>query len=554
MPSQTFTASGTFNVPAGVTQVQCQAWGPGGTGAAGNGFTSGGGGGGGGEFAAENSLSVTSGGTLTITISAGSSTTVTGGGVTVTAHAGGNASGTSAGAAGTGSTNSVHHNGGAGASAQAGGTGGGGGSSGGTSAAGNPGSGNSGGTAPSGGGNGGNGAATTSANGTAGSAPGGGGGGGGTSGTGASGAGGQVIITWAAPPSGFSPPATAKGRPAAVRGTGKGSPRTPVTIFNGPVFQMPRKPARGAQAAARGHSESVTGKFTAPPPPTPSPFTLPVRPARGAQAAVRGHSTSSPGAVFVPFRISPFTLPARPAQGRSAVRRGKGWAGSATGQGAPFVPRKLIVAAASQAGTDDYGNPFPQGLLAAMGLIQGPQIVAAGTGSEYLAYNGTPAAGNLVASVAAQATTDAHGNAVLQGITTYSTTVLSGKATAMAVDGGTVAWYYASTQAGPYTLFMGFGLGISGSNQGSLFISAGDSIEFGQSAGLVWNDVLQQLQLVSGTVITPALTVNGVSFDIPQSPPGTVPAAPTSYNQTWGTGIVTILNQMIAALGNAGIW
>jgi hypothetical protein len=67
VPSQTFSTSGTFTVPNDVGNLQCQVWGEVGNAAAGSdlGLT---GGGGGGEYAAENSLFVTPGSTLTITI------------------------------------------------------------------------------------------------------------------------------------------------------------------------------------------------------------------------------------------------------------------------------------------------------------------------------------------------------------------------------------------------------------------------------------------------------------------------------------------------------
>lgn len=100
------------------------------------------GGGGGGEYAAENSLFVTPGSTLTIHDRPGGSghaTIVTGGGVPVIATAGGDAADpdqtftVTGGTAGTGSTNGTHLNGGGSSFTAT--TGGGGGSSGGTSAA-----------------------------------------------------------------------------------------------------------------------------------------------------------------------------------------------------------------------------------------------------------------------------------------------------------------------------------------------------------------------------------------------------------------------------------
>jgi hypothetical protein len=210
----TFTTSGTWTAPAGVSTTDCQCWGNGGNGAAGvaGGSSHAGGGGGGGEFAEETALAVTASSNYSYTIGAGGSATDTsfpGNSVTVTAHAGGSASGTGQGTAGSGSTNSVHFSGGHGGSGIVGSTkgGAGGGSSAGTGSAGTAGNNSSGGTsgaaggsAPSGGGNGGNGANSTGNSGFAGGAPGGGGGGGSTHSpsTGGAGAAGQVTLTYTA--------------------------------------------------------------------------------------------------------------------------------------------------------------------------------------------------------------------------------------------------------------------------------------------------------------------------------------------------------------------
>lgn len=210
MTTVTFTSSGSWTVPAGVSTADVQCWGEGGNGGVGKAGTGShsGGGGGGGEFAEEPNLAVS--GTISFTIGAGgtsTNTTFPGTSVTVTAHFGGNAVSTTAGAAGTGSTNTTHFNGGTGGS---GGTGsffggGGGGSSAGTAAVGgNGGNGGAspgtGGTAPAGGGNGGVGAGSGGSAAGNGSVPGGGGGGASThSGSIAgNGATGQVVINYTA--------------------------------------------------------------------------------------------------------------------------------------------------------------------------------------------------------------------------------------------------------------------------------------------------------------------------------------------------------------------
>ncbi|MEZ5108377.1 MAG: hypothetical protein R2829_05315 [Bacteroidia bacterium] len=72
--TQTFTSSGTFTVPAGVYSVKVEAWGGGGAGGGVDGASGtyrAGGGGGGGAFVLNNSVSVTPGNNITVTVGAG---------------------------------------------------------------------------------------------------------------------------------------------------------------------------------------------------------------------------------------------------------------------------------------------------------------------------------------------------------------------------------------------------------------------------------------------------------------------------------------------------
>jgi hypothetical protein len=206
---KTYSTSGTFNVPAGVTSVSVQAWGGGGKGST-RSNSGNGGGGGGGAYAFQTVTVNALNPAYTVTVGTGSTTTADGldswfstsgtvlakGGKTVannttTGGAGGLASasiGFPKWDGGTGATGALTY-------------GGGGGSSAGTGVAGNPGTLSGGGNAPAGGGNGGNGRSTTQGDGSAGVVPGGGGGGAYRTGNpstynGGNGANGQVILSW----------------------------------------------------------------------------------------------------------------------------------------------------------------------------------------------------------------------------------------------------------------------------------------------------------------------------------------------------------------------
>ncbi|WP_264510945.1 T9SS type A sorting domain-containing protein [Flavobacterium sp. N1719] len=208
--TRTFTSSGSFTVPFGVTSVTVECWGGGGRGGSTISDGTETGGGGGGAYARKNSITVIPGNTYTVVVGAGSTTTASGGDSyfinTTTVLAKGGSSGqnnSSSGANGgpaSSSVGDVRWSGGRGANGTDTSNGGGGGSSAGTTANGTNASGRTGATAPTGGGNGGNGRNSSNGNGSAGISPGGGGGGvrSGTNDnrTGGAGAAGQVVISW----------------------------------------------------------------------------------------------------------------------------------------------------------------------------------------------------------------------------------------------------------------------------------------------------------------------------------------------------------------------
>lgn len=217
MGSQTYTTSGTWVCPPGVTSITVECWGGGGRGGArttGNNVALAGGGGG---AYSRSVISVTPGASYTVNVGAGSSSTSAGGdswfGSSATVMAKGgqsvadNSNTPGNGGLASASVGTFRYNGGNGATGTGGSFGGGGGSSAGTNLPGqftnsttNQ---RNGATAPVGGGSGGNGAAS-GASGIAGTAPGGGGGGGYRAGNNTTqnpgtGADGQVMINWTIP-------------------------------------------------------------------------------------------------------------------------------------------------------------------------------------------------------------------------------------------------------------------------------------------------------------------------------------------------------------------
>jgi len=194
------------------------------------------------------------------------------------------------------------------------------------------------------------------------------------------GASGSLTLTWpAASTSPYIPPASAKGARAARPGRGYGHQGAAFVFIPPSPFYQPGKPSRGAQAARCGTSAGAKG---APLVTFPSVFTPPRKPSRGARSAVKGHSGGLPGKYTPPpppVVVSPFTPPHGPSRGRMAARPGR-IAGTVMGQGAPFVPRSLIISIASKAGTDDYGNPFPEGIQVGSGTNQAQVQIIPGAG------------------------------------------------------------------------------------------------------------------------------------------------------------------------------
>lgn len=81
-------------------------------------------------------------------------------------------------------------------------------------------------------------------------------------------------------------------------------------------------------------------------------------------------------------------------------------------------------------------------------VVRARQVILSGNSpNEYLlAYRGNPGAGQLLASIAPQNGVDSYGNAYLQGVTSYA------GINAVQINGFSVLWVTAATQAGPWTV------------------------------------------------------------------------------------------------------
>jgi hypothetical protein len=80
---------------------------------------------------------------------------------------------------------------------------------------------------------------------------------------------------------------------------------------------------------------------------------------------------------------------------------------------------QLVTSWASSAGVDPYGNAYPAGLdISSAGLVlEGDFYIIDASGAFF--YSAAPAAGDLIASIASVAGTDAEGNPYVAGVTAY---------------------------------------------------------------------------------------------------------------------------------------
>lgn len=84
------------------------------------------------------------------------------------------------------------------------------------------------------------------------------------------------------------------------------------------------------------------------------------------------------------------------------------------------------------------------------GTITSSEVIVDGAGQGVFVYNGTPALGNLVASIVDANGTDAQGNAYLGGTTSYQM-VSAGVWVAASLEDGRLIFFNATSEAGPWS-------------------------------------------------------------------------------------------------------
>ena len=205
----------------------------------------------------------------------------------------------------------------------------------------------------------------------------------------------------------------------------------------------------------------------------------------------------------------------------------------------------------NQDGSAEFNN------LTLRGTFTGTNYVQNSSGLFF--YSGTPASGNLVASISNVSGTDAYGNAYLAGVTSYTAAAGIGFVAA-AESLGAITYYTAATMAGPWTSQGSIGLTLdhtgsnvvtklAGANGNGPFINrlgfltgenpsaAADETWHTAAAGSSWTGTIgykitaeNEVFLWSNTLTSPAASVNGVT--IITLPSGYRPA----HNMTFEVG------------------
>ena len=310
-----------------------------------------------------------------------------------------------------------------------------------------------------------------------------------------------------------------------------------------PAEPMPTPRRRPRRAVASFPVVATTN--AAPAAPVPGTLEAPIAPRRRPRRAVASFPVVA--TVNAPARaagiLPPVTTPRRRRARRAWVR----FTPVATTNALP-PPKTLLISLASAAGTDDYGTPFPQGIFATAGVIEGPEFIGPDyiiNSSGFFFYNGTPAAGNLVASNATADGADSFGNNYVAGWATYTGSL----ATALAA--GTVITYSGS-------LFFGWNPGaiIETNTFGDLILAAASGRQV-----ITANNILDGGG--GGATFQADVSVNGVNLNVGNGSNAKVnlnpPMATPSNTAAVKAGTATLaqtescLGDLIQSLQNRGL-
>jgi hypothetical protein len=188
------------------------------------------------------------------------------------------------------------------------------------------------------------------------------------------------------------------------------------------------------------------------------------------------------------------------------------------------------------------------------GIIIANRVIIAGASGELLVYAPSAGAGNLLASISGQATTDSFSNTVEEGIASYAT--ISGQVYAaqlgtVTTASGTLIGFFIQDLTSPANTPGGF-LGAA--------TNAGCEIQMysGMSTGVSTGSLISCADstfsgLANGEIIMNASAISGV-INVPQTPTQTLQAAaPAAYSQSYTQGTVNRVNTLINQLQAAGV-
>jgi hypothetical protein len=164
------------------------------------------------------------------------------------------------------------------------------------------------------------------------------------------------------------------------------------------------------------------------------------------------------------------------------------------GGNAPMRPDELLARPQTRAGS----GPAPQNAV-----VVARKVIIVGPTGELLIYNPTAAAGNLTESGSAVQGTDAAGNEILPGFTTYANA--AGVFYAGQLVSGALLFDLATSEAGPYTPEASVGI----DSAGDLVLQSINGIiravsDMQAAAGLSVGDGAGHIAVVTGQTIFPA--------------------------------------------------